>query len=309
MTESSPAPSPGSEPDSKQVFVIHGRNDPARRAVFEFLRSIGLQPIEWARALEMTGTASPYIGDVLNAAFAQAQAVVVLQTPDDIAYLDSRLCDDPDDPETSPQPQPRPNVLYEAGMAMGRSPERTVIVEFGDVKGFSDIHGRHTVRLDNSVGKRQMLASKLRIAGCSVDLIGTDWHTAGDLTPPAGPGNGLPIGKKIPQQQGPREPRLDARYIDRGGNKIGVIEIVNHGPGDVYDLNVVDLPSGGRGDLRSNGALPIPKLPAGKPVAVLDFLGNKGWGDRQTHLTIKAVGKTAEGTPIKQELFVSLGAV
>jgi hypothetical protein len=41
----------------------------------------------------MTGEATPYIGDVLNAAFASAQAVVVLQTPDDIAYLNISLCE------------------------------------------------------------------------------------------------------------------------------------------------------------------------------------------------------------------------
>ena len=31
--------------DPRKVFVIHGRNDRARRGVFSFLRSIGLEPI------------------------------------------------------------------------------------------------------------------------------------------------------------------------------------------------------------------------------------------------------------------------
>src|SRR5712691_5313315 len=107
-----------SQPDRRRVFVIHGRNEPARRALFELLRSIGLDPIEWSQAIRMTGKASPYIGEVLDAAFGAAQAVVVLETPDDVAYLHPSLTY-PNDPECDPQLQPRPNVLFEAGMAMG----------------------------------------------------------------------------------------------------------------------------------------------------------------------------------------------
>lgn len=186
-----------STPDPRQIFVIDGRNEPARGALFTFLRSIGLQPIEWSQAIGMTNKASPYIGEILDAAFSAAQAVVVLETPDDIAYLHPSLTH-PGDPECEAMPQPRPNVLFEAGMAMGRDPHRTVIVELGRVRVFSDVHGRHVVRLD----KRQDLAERLRTAGCSVDLSGRDWHEAGDLVPPAPPGGGLPLGRKLPSTQG-----------------------------------------------------------------------------------------------------------
>ena len=79
----------GSNRDDRKrtVFVVHGRNEPARLAMFSFLRSIGLQPIEWSQAVAATGEASPYIGTVLDSAFDAAQAVVVLMTPDEIAYL------------------------------------------------------------------------------------------------------------------------------------------------------------------------------------------------------------------------------
>ena len=40
--------------------------------------------------------------------------------------------------------------------------------------------------------KRQDLAERLRTAGCAVNTIGTDWHEAGDLTPPVAPGVAWP---------------------------------------------------------------------------------------------------------------------
>jgi len=85
--------------------------------------------------------------------------------------------------ETELTPQARPNVLFEAGMAMARNPERTVLLEFGHLRPFSDIGGRHAVRMDGSTEKRQELAARLQKGGCSVSLVGTDWHTVGDLKP------------------------------------------------------------------------------------------------------------------------------
>ncbi|MFJ8846615.1 TIR domain-containing protein [Streptomyces cyaneofuscatus] len=86
------------------MFVIHGRSDRARRGLFEFLRAIGLDPIEWSEAGRMTGKGSPYIGEILDAAFGSAQAVVVLPTPDDVTYLHESLTH-PGDPECNPQMQ------------------------------------------------------------------------------------------------------------------------------------------------------------------------------------------------------------
>ncbi|MGW0806258.1 TIR domain-containing protein [Nonomuraea sp. NPDC002799] len=289
------------DPDLRRVFVIHGRNEPARRALFEFLRSIGLTPIEWSQAISMTGNASPYIGEVLDAAFSAAQAVVVLETPDDIAYLHPSLTY-PEDPDCEAQPQPRPNVLFEAGMAMGRHPNRVVIVEFGRVKVFSDIHGRHVIRLDNSPGKRQDLAQRLQIAGCNVDLSGRDWHEAGDLTPPPPPGGGLPLGRKLPSTKAAGTPRLDAKYIDRGGNRRGQIEIVNHGPGDVYDLNVE---SEEQLVVNHENEFPVPRLPSGKSVRIMHGSTKSLSSRSSSYFTITVTGKTVDGIAIEQEIFVS----
>lgn len=168
--------------DKKKVFVVHGRNSAARDAMFSFLRSLGLQPIEWSEAVQLTGETSPFIGSILDAAFDKAQAVVVLMTPDDVAYLHQRFVSDDDPPyEINPTPQARPNVLFEAGMAMGRYPDRTIIVELGSIRPFSDIGGRHVVRINNTSQRRQDLADRLSAARCDVNISGRDWHSAGDF--------------------------------------------------------------------------------------------------------------------------------
>ena len=168
--------------DPSVVFVVHGRNEKVRKDMFAFLRSIGLKPLEWSQVVEATGKTMPYVGEILDTAFSKAQAVVVLMTPDDEACLRSpfRKPSDPDY-EITPTPQARPNVLFEAGMAVGRSPERTILVEVGVLRPFSDVGGRLVINLDNSTEKRQELAQRLGNAGCPVDLSGTDWHTTGSF--------------------------------------------------------------------------------------------------------------------------------
>jgi hypothetical protein len=88
--------------------------------MFRFLRSLGLKPLEWDEMRSLTGKPTPYIGEILRAGFNYAQAVVVLLTGDDYAYLQEIFCR-PDDSaeERIGSPQPRPNVLFEAGVAFG----------------------------------------------------------------------------------------------------------------------------------------------------------------------------------------------
>jgi predicted nucleotide-binding protein len=164
----------------KSVFVVHGRDEELRRSLFALLRALGLNPIEWRKAIQMTGRPSPYVGEILEAAFSKAVAVVVLFSPDDEAKLRSEFLKPSDDQhERSLTGQPRPNVLFEAGMAFGSKPDKTVLVQVGHMRPFSDIAGRHVVHLSDSPESRQELATKLESAGCIVDLSGSDWLREG----------------------------------------------------------------------------------------------------------------------------------
>jgi predicted nucleotide-binding protein len=172
-------PAPQADADALRrlkVMVVHGRDTAARDAMFEFLLALRLHPMEWSQLVSGTGSAAPYVGQVLDHAFAEAAAVVVLLTPDDEARLREPFRD-ANDPEHERRltPQARANVLFEAGMALGLHPERTVIVELGKVRPFSDIHGRHVVRLDGSTASLIDIANRLEAAGCLVDRSGTSW--------------------------------------------------------------------------------------------------------------------------------------
>jgi len=167
--------------DPKKVWVVHGRNIKARDAMYSFLQAIGLEPMEWDEAVALSGEASPYASDVLEAAFSQAKAVVVLLTGDDLVKLDPRLKAENEKEEGLTQ-QARPNVLFESGMSFGRHPKATILVELGELRAISDTIGRNVIRMDNSSEKRQKLVSRLKNAGCDVKTKDkTYWLRAGDF--------------------------------------------------------------------------------------------------------------------------------
>ncbi len=176
--------------DKRRLFVIHGRNLKIRDSMFSFLRAIDLDPIEWEQAIAMTGQASPYIGEILEAAFSNAQAALVLLTGDDLARLGTRYLKEDGDKihERQFTPQARPNVLFEAGLALASHPKRTIIVEIGNTRPFSDILGRHVISFSNVTADRLKLANRLRGAGCAVNIDNREgWLTAGDFAIPSDP--------------------------------------------------------------------------------------------------------------------------
>lgn len=169
--------------NARNVWVVSGRNSQARAAMFALLRALSLDPVEWDQAIASAGEGSPFVGNVIES-LVQRQAIVVILTGDDVVQLHPKLVS-PDDKleEVTLQLQPRPNVVFEAGMALGnrQTRDRTILVKLGKVKLFSNIDGRHVVKMDNSIQARNALANRLKTAGCAVNTVGSEWLNVGDF--------------------------------------------------------------------------------------------------------------------------------
>ena len=166
---------------SNSVFVVHGRNERVRRDLFEFLRNLGLNPIEWNVGKQLTRKASPHNGEVIAAIIHKAAGAVVLFCPEETALLKREYwrSDDPLE-ERRMSEQPRPNVLYEAGMAFAAFPTSTVIVRVGQIRSFTDLAGVQIINLSGgTVTGRQAVASALKTARLPVNTSGQDWISPG----------------------------------------------------------------------------------------------------------------------------------
>ncbi|MBP1294308.1 MULTISPECIES: TIR domain-containing protein [Bradyrhizobium] len=182
----------------KTIFVVHGRDLALRDSMFAFLRAIGLEPLEWEQALRRARRgANAYVGDIIEEVMDRAQAVLVMFSPDDLVQLQPQFVSRHEkSTEGKPQGQARPNVLFEAGLAMGRHAEKTLLVEIGSVKHFSDIGGRHMLRFNGSPASRHNLVGRLQMLRCDLDVDGRqDWLQVGDFAPTTG----KPVKKRAPR--------------------------------------------------------------------------------------------------------------
>jgi len=149
----------------KDVFVIYGRNEALRISVFNLLRALKLNPLEWNAVLSNTGETAPYIGDAIKASLNKVAAVIVVLSPDETVKLKDEFAISSRELEEGAQP--RPNVILEAGMALGMREDKTIILEFGKIRGISDILGRHIIKFDTNF--KVNLLKRLEIAGCLVN--------------------------------------------------------------------------------------------------------------------------------------------
>jgi predicted nucleotide-binding protein len=237
------------ECDPRNVFVVFGRDTEATQAIWTFLQALGLHPLDWDELVRSTGTATPYTGEVVAKAFDQVRAVVVLLTPDDEARLhDSLQREDDGIHELELTGQPRPNVFFEAGMAFGRHPGRTIVVEIGSLRPASDLSGLNVVRLSGTEGPLKALADRLEGAGCPVNRSHPAWldtnrfgqleaHRRRPMQTSHGNSSALPRGTRVPQTRRAAETKLTARLISQGSNDY-LLEVLNQGETNVKSVTV-----------------------------------------------------------------------
>src|ERR1039457_6986128 len=80
------------------------------------------------------------------------------------------------DDETSQVMQPRPNVLIELGMALSVYRHQTIIVQVGRIRRIADLAGFNIIHFDGSDTAIGKIVERLKVAGCAVDDMGTDWR-------------------------------------------------------------------------------------------------------------------------------------
>ena len=152
---------------TRNVFVVHGRDEQARAALFGFLQALGLRPLGWETLVAATGSTSPYLRDVIMQGIAMAQAAVVLMTPDDVVRLHPQLHQaDEDSHETVETMQARPNVILELGMALATYADRTIVLYAGRHRPMADLNGLNYVTLNGSGECLDKVTSRLKTAGC-----------------------------------------------------------------------------------------------------------------------------------------------
>ncbi|GAB2606767.1 hypothetical protein Aab01nite_01950 [Paractinoplanes abujensis] len=145
----------------RDVFVIHGRDKQTKDAVFGLLRALDLAPLDWEEMVGRTGKGSPQRDEVVQQGFAAGPGALVVLTRDDVLGGAT-------------------DVLFRAGRAMALQPDRTILVEIGDVPRIPDLDGRESVRLDEDTPAARIVfqhrvAHRLGLVGYPVDTTGADW--------------------------------------------------------------------------------------------------------------------------------------
>jgi predicted nucleotide-binding protein len=187
------------EKQKRSVFVIYGRDHKAYNALCDFLRAIGLEPLELNKLIHKIGKANPHNSEILDCAFREAQAVLVLLTPDDEVFLHSETHASSNGIKVmQSSKQTSPSALLKAGMALGRCPERTILLKLGDVRIPTSLAGMDMIVLDNNSECRNSLRQRLKDIGCFVDDVGSNWLHAGEFIIQAVPTGILDVRESLP---------------------------------------------------------------------------------------------------------------
>jgi len=167
----------GTAPNTHEVVLIHGRGTARTAFFFELLRRLDLRPLAFDELTARTGSSNPSVRAVVRAAFARAQAVIILLTGDDLVSLRTDLLGGaPAQGGAGETLQPHLRVIFEAGVAVALQHERTIIVEVPPLRGLLDLADVQVVRFATGAPEeRTQLVRRLRAAGCTLHTSGSTW--------------------------------------------------------------------------------------------------------------------------------------
>lgn len=174
-------PTPPKKNRDNSVFVVHGRDSKLNDAMYGFLRAIGLKPKEFSQVLKAAKGPNPNVGEAIYNGMEKAHGVVVLFSPDEEAKLKPRHATDKDKKYRLHEldGQARPNVIFEAGLALGAHAQKTILVQVGDTRDISDLAGKHIMHLSNDPATRVEFADRLKTKlGFKVEIDGKIWLSA-----------------------------------------------------------------------------------------------------------------------------------
>lgn len=149
---------PTVEPNaSREVFLIHGRDEGTRDTVARFLGKLGLEPVILA---EQASQGKTIIEKFERSG--QVRFAIALLTPDDIGSTSNDV--------DTPRPRARQNVIFELGFFIGcLGRERVCALTKGKVQIPSDYSGVVYIPLDDGDGWKLQLVRELKTAGFTVD--------------------------------------------------------------------------------------------------------------------------------------------
>ena len=152
----------------RNVFLIHGRCEPLTQSVRNLLFAMDLKPREWNQLRLGMGSLTSTNLEIVQQGLASVHAVIVL------LYGEERVAPIKELGGGKYLRQPRPNVIFEAGIALRLMPEKTLFVQVGDVRIWSDIN---RFILEDTERKRHELLLLLESIGCDVDRSNTNHLT------------------------------------------------------------------------------------------------------------------------------------
>lgn len=152
--EARPAPS-----TSKNIFIVHGRDEKLKETVARLVTKLGYNPVILHERPNGGRTVIEKFEANADACFA-----IALLTPDDVGSLKE------DAPSATLKPRARQNVILEFGYFLGRlSRKRVCAITAGEIEIPSDYAGVVYIPLDAAGAWQFLLIREMKEAGLSVD--------------------------------------------------------------------------------------------------------------------------------------------